>query len=79
MTHKASGGDGSALEWIKSSYSSNDGPECVEVAAVPGAVRIRDSKDVCGLQLEVRTHGVGKLRGVCVGKLNHQGDTWTPN
>ncbi|MCX4788725.1 MULTISPECIES: DUF397 domain-containing protein [unclassified Streptomyces] len=52
MTHKASGGDGSALEWIKSSYSSNDGPECVEVAAVPGAVRIRDSKDVCGLQLE---------------------------
>ncbi|WP_405685274.1 DUF397 domain-containing protein [Streptomyces sp. NBC_00057] len=51
MTHKASGGDGSALEWIKSSYSSNDGPECVEVAAVPGAVRIRDSKDVCGPQL----------------------------
>ncbi|MER6268546.1 DUF397 domain-containing protein [Streptomyces sp900105755] len=37
-----------ALEWFKSSYSSNDGPECVEVAISPATattVHVRDSKD----------------------------------
>ncbi|MFF4900921.1 DUF397 domain-containing protein [Streptomyces sp. NPDC001068] len=35
------------LEWFKSSYSSNDGPECVEVATSPltPTVHVRDSKD----------------------------------
>ncbi|MGW7544433.1 DUF397 domain-containing protein [Streptomyces sp. NPDC054770] len=36
------------LNWFKSSYSSNDGPECVEVAISPATVttvHIRDSKD----------------------------------
>ncbi|MEV0440003.1 DUF397 domain-containing protein [Streptomyces spectabilis] len=46
-----------ALKWHKSSYSSNDGPECVEVAiASPGpgpTVRIRDSKDKNGAQVAV--------------------------
>ncbi|HZG03155.1 MAG TPA: DUF397 domain-containing protein [Streptomyces sp.] len=51
MTLKPSAGDGSELEWIKSSYSSNDGPECVEVAAAPGTVHVRDSKNVRGPQL----------------------------
>ncbi|GAA1915701.1 DUF397 domain-containing protein [Streptomyces sodiiphilus] len=51
MTLKTSAGDGSTPEWFKSSYSSNDGPECVEVAAVPGVVRVRDSKDAHGPQL----------------------------
>nr|WP_239148491.1 MULTISPECIES: DUF397 domain-containing protein [Streptomyces] len=44
-------GDGSALEWFKSSYSSNDGPACVEVAAARTAVHVRDSKDLAGPQL----------------------------
>ena len=48
---KPSAGDGSALEWVKSSYSSNDGPDCVEVAATSGAVCVRDSKDVAGPRL----------------------------
>jgi len=30
--------------WFKSSYSSGGGGECVEVAAAPGAVLVRDSK-----------------------------------
>ncbi|MFF4410024.1 DUF397 domain-containing protein [Streptomyces sp. NPDC001262] len=30
--------------WFKSSYSDPAGGECVEVAARPGAVAIRDSK-----------------------------------
>ncbi|MFJ3578220.1 DUF397 domain-containing protein [Streptomyces rubiginosohelvolus] len=39
-------GDTSALEWFKSSYSSNDGPECIGVAAARSAVHVRDSKDL---------------------------------
>ncbi|WP_369204203.1 DUF397 domain-containing protein [Streptomyces sp. PU-14G] len=49
MTLKSSGG--SAPEWVKSSYSSNDGPSCVEVAASPGAVHVRDSKVTDGPRL----------------------------
>ncbi|MER5964952.1 DUF397 domain-containing protein [Streptomyces sp. NPDC002057] len=33
------------LNWFKSSYSSDQGGDCVEVAACPGAVHVRDSKD----------------------------------
>ncbi|MFH9614510.1 DUF397 domain-containing protein [Streptomyces pratensis] len=43
-----------ALEqvWFKSSYSdSSSGNDCVEVAAAPGAVRVRDSKDLPGPHL----------------------------
>jgi len=41
------------LEWFKSSYSSNDGPECVEVAIAPAhaTVHVRDSKDRERIQL----------------------------
>lgn len=30
--------------WFKSSHSGGNGAECVEVAAVPGRVGVRDSK-----------------------------------
>ncbi|RLL68430.1 DUF397 domain-containing protein [Streptomyces sp. Z26] len=53
MTLRTSTGNGAALVWVKSSYSSNDGPECVEVAVAPGAVRVRDSKVADGPQLAV--------------------------
>ncbi|MFD5898706.1 DUF397 domain-containing protein [Streptomyces sp. NPDC060366] len=33
-----------ALEWFKSSYSGEEGGACVEVAAHPAAVHVRDSK-----------------------------------
>ncbi|MFB7261444.1 DUF397 domain-containing protein [Streptomyces nojiriensis] len=33
-----------ALTWVKSSYSTNDGPDCVEVAHTTAAVLVRDSK-----------------------------------
>lgn len=33
------------LAWRKSSYSSEEGGECVEVVAASGAVHVRDSKD----------------------------------
>ncbi|MFC8623095.1 DUF397 domain-containing protein [Streptomyces anulatus] len=51
MTRENTGGEGSGLEWFKSSYSSNDGPACVEVAAARTAVHVRDSKDLAGPQL----------------------------
>jgi hypothetical protein len=31
--------------WFKSSYSGNEGGNCVEVATGPDAVHVRDSKD----------------------------------
>ncbi|CAM5516337.1 hypothetical protein SATRM34S_03942 [Streptomyces atroolivaceus] len=34
-----------ALEWFKSSYSSEQGGACLEVATHPTAVHVRDSKD----------------------------------
>ncbi|MFE5587085.1 DUF397 domain-containing protein [Kitasatospora sp. NPDC056531] len=39
------------LAWFKSSYSTNEGAECVEVAETPGVVHVRDSKDKSGPQL----------------------------
>lgn len=39
------------LEWIKSSYSTDDGPDCVEVAAVPSTILVRDSKNPTGPRL----------------------------
>ncbi|MGW2087604.1 DUF397 domain-containing protein [Streptomyces sp. NPDC001880] len=52
MIHKPSVGDASGLEWFKSSYSdSSSGNDCVEVAATPGTVHVRDSKDIEGPRL----------------------------
>jgi hypothetical protein len=33
------------LDWFKSSYSSAQGDDCVEVAVTEAAVHVRDSKD----------------------------------
>ncbi|MCC9737958.1 DUF397 domain-containing protein [Streptomyces sp. MNU89] len=32
--------------WGKSSYSSGEGGQCVEVAGSPSAIHVRDSKDI---------------------------------
>ncbi|WP_149830040.1 DUF397 domain-containing protein [Streptomyces tailanensis] len=37
----------------RSSYSSEEGGECVEVAACPGTVHVRDSKDTTRAALAV--------------------------
>ncbi|MFE2354571.1 DUF397 domain-containing protein [Streptomyces parvulus] len=39
------------LAWFKSSYSSGGDGDCVEVAACPAAVHVRDTKDRRGPQL----------------------------
>ncbi|MFF7992429.1 DUF397 domain-containing protein [Kitasatospora xanthocidica] len=41
----------SELAWFKSSYSGNEGANCVEVAETPGTIHVRDSKDKSGPQL----------------------------
>ncbi|WNI24430.1 DUF397 domain-containing protein [Streptomyces sp. ITFR-16] len=52
MISETSAGDASRLEWFKSSYSdSSNSNECVEVAAAPSAVHVRDSKNVHGPRL----------------------------
>jgi hypothetical protein len=33
------------LTWFKSSYSSGEGGDCVEIAAGPRTIHIRDSKN----------------------------------
>ncbi|MGW2601535.1 DUF397 domain-containing protein [Streptomyces klenkii] len=40
-------------EWRKSSYSQGEGDQCVEVARLPQAIRIRDSKRRSGPQLAI--------------------------
>lgn len=39
--------------WFKSSYSSGEGGECVEVCLMPDAVLVRDSKRATGSILNV--------------------------
>ncbi|WP_330349956.1 DUF397 domain-containing protein [Streptomyces sp. NBC_00582] len=39
--------------WFRSSYSTGSGGECLEVAARPGAVQVRDSKDTTRAALAV--------------------------
>ena len=42
---------GPGQEWIKSSYSTDEGPDCVEVAAAPARILVRDSKHPHGPRL----------------------------
>ncbi|MGW1491973.1 DUF397 domain-containing protein [Streptomyces sp. NPDC002402] len=51
MTIKPSADSAAGLEWFKSSYSTSEGPECVEVAASLGTIHVRDSKNDQGAHL----------------------------
>ncbi|MFD4663954.1 DUF397 domain-containing protein [Streptomyces halstedii] len=53
MNLKSDAGDDSALLWRKSSHSTNDGPDCVEVAATVAAVHVRDSTNAEGPRFAV--------------------------
>lgn len=52
MTTNPSAHSAGDLRWFKSSYSSNEGPDCVEVASTPAAVHVRDSKVPGGPRLD---------------------------
>jgi hypothetical protein len=51
MSTEASASRSCDLAWFKSSYSGTNGGDCVEVAAAPGAVHVRDSKEAQGAVL----------------------------
>jgi hypothetical protein len=51
MTSKPSAESAAGLKWFKSSYSTAEGPDCVEVAVSAQAVHVRDSKDPQGPHL----------------------------
>ncbi|MER6994679.1 DUF397 domain-containing protein [Streptomyces sp. NPDC000410] len=54
MIRKTSAGKPDTLVWFKSSYSdSSSGNDCVEVAATPDTVHVRDSKNTAGPRLAV--------------------------
>ncbi|MBD2893425.1 hypothetical protein amrb99_23460 [Actinomadura sp. RB99] len=42
--------------WRKSSYTTSNGGDCVELASVPGMVAVRDSKDPDGPRLVFNRH-----------------------
>lgn len=42
-----------ALQWFKSTYSSSEGGQCLEVAVSPQTIHIRDSKRPEGTVLQV--------------------------
>ncbi|WP_413251852.1 DUF397 domain-containing protein [Streptomyces spectabilis] len=39
------------MAWKKSSHSTDDGPDCVEIAPTPSTIHVRDSKNPDGPQL----------------------------
>ncbi|WP_023590419.1 DUF397 domain-containing protein [Streptomyces thermolilacinus] len=53
MNAEAKRGPEPALVWVKSSYSGAEGGQCVEVAAAPATVHVRDSKDTTRAPLAV--------------------------
>ncbi|QCW79134.1 DUF397 domain-containing protein [Streptomyces sp. S6] len=59
------------LEWVKSSYSGNNG-NCVEVATLPGGGRaLRDSKNLGGPALTMSTVGFDAfMRGIAGGDFH---------
>ncbi len=48
MTKAENATSGAGLAWFRSSYSGAEGGQCVEVAAAPDAVLVRDSKHSAG-------------------------------
>jgi hypothetical protein len=52
MIRQTSAEEPSGLKWFKSSYSSSSEPgDCVEIAATPATVHVRDSKHAAGPRL----------------------------
>ena len=45
----------SAVTWRKSTYSGNNGGDCVETGSAPGRVLVRDTKDRAGAVLAFST------------------------
>ncbi|MEV5968548.1 DUF397 domain-containing protein [Streptomyces sp. NPDC051921] len=55
------------LVWFKSTYSSGEGGECIEVATTPTTIHIRDSKNPDGPRLAVAPSAWAAFVGVASG------------
>ncbi|MFD8738919.1 DUF397 domain-containing protein [Streptomyces sp. NPDC059618] len=54
MTRETSAHVDCGLRWAKSTYSSSsNGNDCVEIAATPALIHVRDSKDPGGARMAV--------------------------
>ncbi|MUN35767.1 DUF397 domain-containing protein [Actinomadura litoris] len=53
--------------WRKSTHSTGNGGDCVEVARAPGGVAVRDSKDPGGPRLLLSRDGFRRLAEVVRG------------
>ncbi|MFD5385057.1 DUF397 domain-containing protein [Streptomyces sp. NPDC127074] len=61
----------SDLTWQKSSFSDGAGPNCVELAAAPGGIHIRESDEPDAV-LRTGPAALGALiRAVKAGRLDH--------
>ncbi|WP_106399165.1 DUF397 domain-containing protein [Actinocorallia populi] len=49
------------LKWRKSSYTTANGGDCVELATLAGAVLVRDSKNPAGARLRFTPRGFRRL------------------
>jgi hypothetical protein len=56
--------------WRKSSYSTTQGGECVEVAKFGGVVGVRDSKNPAAAHLALDTDSFSAL----LARIKHDGD-----
>ncbi|CAL9549853.1 hypothetical protein SUDANB106_04429 [Streptomyces sp. enrichment culture] len=69
MSIERQGGDAPGeLSWSKSSYSGPNGGDCVEVAAGPDAVYVRDSKAVGGPVLRIGRDGWAAFVALAAGR-----------
>jgi hypothetical protein len=53
--------DSESVTWRKSSHSGSEGGTCVELADLPAAVGVRDSKNPDGPKLIFSRHELGAL------------------
>ncbi|MCQ4214419.1 DUF397 domain-containing protein [Streptomyces longispororuber] len=55
------------LKWFKSTYSSDEGGACLEIATRPHAIHIRDSKNPTGPTFTVRPEAWSVFAGFVKG------------
>jgi hypothetical protein len=74
-SHSTTAATGTTLTWHKSSYSNDQGGNCIEVAAgAAGLVPVRDTKDRSGGSLVFSTEAwVSFVAGVRAGDFRQRG------
>ncbi|HEY4008113.1 MAG TPA: DUF397 domain-containing protein [Pseudonocardia sp.] len=73
MTHTG------ALTFVKSSWSTGNGGDCVEWAFTPAGVQVRDSKDRLGTQLHYTLAEWDQLTATAATGATHPSVTTTPH